>query len=482
MALDEFHILLIDDDEDDFVNIKDLLSEIQSSKYKITYKASYKEGLEAIRQNRFDACLLDYRLGEHTGIDLLHEVQGLQLVCPIIFLTGFGDFNLDLKVMQIGAAEFLVKGELTSSLLERSIRYAMKNAFDLAEIRRQKENFEALFNSTFEGIIVHCQGSVHAVNKAVGEILGYDSKEMYERLLTDFIKVNDRALLEDKLFFKSPIKLEVIAIKKDGTEVYIELSNRVFSQRGQTFELVVIRDLTERKQMEAQILQQDRLASLGFLASSLAHEIGTPLGIIRSRAELAEKKLVENPSLKQDMSVVILQIDKIAKLVHSLLHLARSKVSDFAAPVQLTQVIDDVLSFVRPELQHRQIALQLEIAEDFLVKAEPGPLGQVLLNLLVNSIHAIGESKFFDHLILLKVFAQDKTIEIVICDTGSGIEEKNMSQLFKPFFTTKELGHGTGLGLATSYKLVQSWGGKITAENNKERGATFKIRLNRFSS
>src|SRR3989344_7434205 len=199
MTLNSFKILLIDDDEDDYINLRDLVQEIRRSQYHITWKSTYSEGLAALREHKFDVCLLDYRLGTHTGLELLQEAHNLGLRFPTILLTGQSDFDLDLQAMQIGASDYLVKGELTSPLLERSIRYSIKHEMDMEELRESK----------------------------------------------------------------------------------------------------------------AQILQQDRLASLGLLASSLAHEIGTPLGIIRSRAELVEKKGVESKTLKQDMATIISQIDRV---------------------------------------------------------------------------------------------------------------------------------------------------------------------------
>lgn len=373
MAIDEYHVLLIDDDEDDYVNLRDLFREIPRNKYKITWVSSYNAGIEALNSRSFDVCLLDYRLGERTGIDLLKEINGSIQTSPIIFLTGYGDFDLDVQAMQMGAAEYLVKDQLSAPLLERTIRYTMKHAMDMQELRESK----------------------------------------------------------------------------------------------------------------AQIIQQDRLASLGLLASSLAHEIGTPMGIIRSRAELVEKKAGENETIRQDMKTIVTQIDRITKLVNSLLHLAREKKSDVAVPVNLNTAIQDVLNLIRHEFDRKSISLQIQIEDDLQVKAESGPLGQVVLNLLVNSLHAIEEAKEKGlqgpHQVTISTRPFNHSVEILIHDTGCGISKENLSQLFKPFFTTKEIGMGTGLGLATSFKLVQSWGGHMEAESQVHQGTTFKVILRRRS-
>jgi signal transduction histidine kinase len=371
MMKNEFRILLIDDDEDDFVHIQDLLNDVQSSTYEVFWQSNYSGGLKALQKEKFDACLLDYKLGEKTGIDLLGEAQARAFPCPVIFLTGLSDFELDVQAMERGASDYLVKSQLTYPLLERSIRYSIKREHDYDELKKTK----------------------------------------------------------------------------------------------------------------SQLLQKDRLASLGLLASSLAHEIGTPLGIIRSRAELIEKKEIDNVSLRKDMNVVITQIDRITKLVNSLLHLARGGKSDHVTSVQLDQVLDDVLNLLEPEFGRKNILLKKEITPGCQVKAEVGPLGQVLLNLLINAIHAIEEAKKNDinnlQEVILKVETVKNQIQISIQDSGIGISEENQIQLFKPFFTTKDIGQGTGLGLATSLGIINSWGGTISVVSQIGKGTTFTFLLSK---
>ncbi|MES2800958.1 MAG: ATP-binding protein [Bdellovibrionota bacterium] len=478
-----FRVLFIDDDEDEFVNIRDIFQEIKTSKYQITWKSSYQEGLKALQANTFDVCLLDYRLGAHTGLDLLKEAQAFDISCPVILLTGLVDRELDLQAMQIGASEYLIKNQLTAPLLERTLRYAMKNAMDMEELHEQKENFKTLLNSTFEGIFVLNKGIVQEVNYGAAEIFGYNSEEMLHRPFLDFIRKSDRSEVEEKLSSTEKFRMESIGIKKDSEEIFVELSHRLVTLKSHSYTLIAVKDLTEMKTMESQILQQDRMASLGLLASSLAHEIGTPLGIIRSRAELAVKKASDNLSLKQDMETVVTQIDRITKLVNSLLHIARTNNSDHASTVVLSKVIDDIINLIKHELDRKNITLRTLIPDDILVKAESGPLGQVLLNLLINSVHAIEEAQHNEkeqaHEILLEARSDDKNVTILVKDTGCGISEKNMKYLFKPFFTTKDVGQGTGLGLATSYKLIHSWGGKISARSKVSEGTTFEITLHK---
>ncbi len=361
--------MLIDDDEDDFVNLRDLFQEIRDSKYAITWKSNYEDGLKALQDSKFDICLLDFRLGAKTGLELLQEAQSLGLRVPSIFLTGQGDFDLDLQAMQIGASDYLVKNGLTAQLLERSVRYSIKHELDMDELRESK----------------------------------------------------------------------------------------------------------------AQILQQDRLASLGLLASSLAHEIGTPLGIIRSRAELAAKKAMSLPAVQHDMNTIITQIDRIAKLVNSLLQLARGQKSENAHAIDLNSVVEDMKTLLSHELELKEIAFNCSIGSSTTVKAESGPLSQVFLNLLVNAVHAIDEKRKTiltgKHKIEISATEENNLVKIKVSDTGCGIPELHLTQIFKPFFTTKDIGQGTGLGLATTFKLIASWGGAIAVQSTVDQGTCFEITL-----
>ncbi len=478
MNFNKIQVLLIDDDEDDYANIRGILSEIQGSKYDLTWKSSFHEGLAALQTGAFDICLLDYRLGEFTGLDLLREYKRLNLVTPVIFLTGHGDFDLDILAMQSGSADYLIKGQITAHLLERSIRYSMKNALDMKDLAEQRENFKLLFNSTFEGIVVHRQGVVADANAAAGQIFGRDPLEMVDTRLTDYVRADFHPDLLERLKNDGP-PIDVVGVKNDGSEISLTLSGRTIVLRGQKTSILAIRDLTERRQMEAQILQQDRLASLGLLASSLAHEIGTPLGIIRGRAEMVGKNADEK--LKGTMDLMTGQIDRISKLVKSLLQIARGTQSENAADVDVNAVLVDVKNLMSHELERNNIAFSVTIPPGTVVRAEAGPLGQVFLNLMVNSVHAIesarAQGRKADHKIEITCDTGGTNAKIQFKDTGCGIAEKNLRQLFKPFFTTKDIGLGTGLGLATSYRLVQSWNGTLSAESKEGQGAVFTLSL-----
>jgi PAS domain S-box-containing protein len=479
MKLREISVLLIEDDDDDFVLIRELISDIKVAKYTVTRVISYDEGRAAIRSGLYQVCLLDYRLGQKTGLELLAETNDLESRCPIVLLTGQGDISVDLEAMEAGAADYLVKDRITSEVLGRTIRYTLKQADDLLRLQEQTNNFKVLFNSTFEGILVHKDDKILDANLPCASLFGLNTGSIIGNNISSLFCGQDRPtfdlLLNDSL--KSPVELFAMT---NGEEIPIELSTREVSLRGRQVFLSAVQDLRERKQMEAQLLQQDRLASLGLLASSLAHEIGTPMGVIRGRAEMVA--LTSNSdTVKKPMEMIISQIDRITNLMRSVLQLARGKQTEAVTDVAILPVLNDVLQLLNHEFQKKNIIVKLAITGAPLVRAEPGPLGQIFLNLLVNSLYAIGDAQDSgsqsEHFISLNGADFDGEYELRIQDSGNGISAKNLTSLFKPFFSTKPIGSGTGLGLAICYKILQSWGGSIRAESPAGSGAVFIMRF-----
>jgi PAS domain S-box-containing protein len=346
------------------------------------------------------------------------------------------------------------------------------------------ESIRSLLDSTFEGIVVHdLQGVILEINRMGTEIFQYPQSEMLGSKLTDFLSEDSRHLVSDLFGSSRTITYETTGIKKDGNLIHIELSGKPYQHLGQAVKLTAIRDVTVRKQMEAQILMQDRLASVGLLASSLAHEIGTPLGVIRGRAEYLGIQTEGAPQIKKNVDIIVSQIDRVTHLIHSLLNLARGDQIRQSGEVNLQQVISEVLDLMGHELRKHSIEVQnlLTTSVCIQIRAEAEPLHQVLLNLLVNSVHAIESAiqngRKQSHLIRISVESQDNSYTLSVEDSGCGISEKNLKQLFTPFFTTKGIGLGTGLGLATSYRIVESWGGTIQVKSQEGVGTTFKIIL-----
>lgn len=350
---------------------------------------------------------------------------------------------------------------------------AVQRTETLETLRKSEETLRSLFDATFEGIVVHdLDGNIRDVNEAAAKIFDCTRSEM---LGTSILRYFDNGDPERSL--------ETEGRRKDGTTVCVEVRSKPYVYQGESVRLITIWDISSRKELEAQILMQDRLASVGLLASSLAHEIGTPLGVIRGRAEYLGIQTRNDPKIQKNVDVIISQIDRVSKLIRSLLNLARGEQIRSADEIHLNLIVSEVIEVMGHELKKGQIEIRNEVPTDSVLKvnAEAGPLHQVLLNLLVNSVHAIGtatkQGRTSGHFIRVSARDEGEQWALRIEDTGCGISSENMRNLFKPFFTTKDIGVGTGLGLATCYRIVETWGGSIQAHSEEGSGTVFQILL-----
>jgi two-component system, NtrC family, sensor histidine kinase HydH len=216
----------------------------------------------------------------------------------------------------------------------------------------------------------------------------------------------------------------------------------------------------------------------------LAHEIGTPLGVIRGRAEYLAMQVKDNAAIINNVAIITAQIDRVSGLIRSLLNLARGDSSEKIAKVSVNEAVHDVLELLAHDFKKYEIEVQCNCdkkAPPILIRGQSEKLQQVFLNLIVNAIHAIRKARedgrVKDHFIKISCNDLGTQYSINIQDSGCGISDNVKNNLFRPFFTTKNPGEGTGLGLSTSLWIVQSWAGKIEAESSEGVGTTFRIFL-----
>ncbi len=285
-------------------------------------------------------------------------------------------------------------------------------------------------------------------------------------------------------------KGEVVNQAKDGRFVPVLLTITPHKQGGKTVGYMAISvDLTERRSMERQILRQDRLASIGMLASSLAHEIGNPLGVIRGRAEIILNTLKSGvtsiDSSIQGLDTIIGQIDRIARLIESLLKLSRVPQEIRLTSVPLAGTANEVATLMAESLRQKGVVLDNRLQSSPLsVMADSQHLQQILLNLVINSVHAIEEERkrsgrTENHFVRLDArLSNANHVTLIVEDSGCGVSPEIKRRMFEPFFTTKTPGQGTGLGLAIVQRLVDEMQASIHVESEGPGlGAKFLIQF-----
>lgn len=485
-------VLLVDDDEDDFIITRDLFAECDHGRFELEWRATYATAWETLRQARHDVYLVDYRLGEQHGLELLREAVAWGCQAPIIILTGQGDHAVDVEAMKAGAADFLVKGQLTAALLERTIRYALERAHSIEALRHSEERYRLLYESNPQPMWVYDRGSlaILTVNDAAIHHYGYSREEFLGMTIQDLhLPEHLPALLEDVQARSGGCQKTSIwkQRKKDGALAEVEITTHNLVLDDHLATLVLAKDVTEHLNLEAQLRQSQKMDSIGQLAAGVAHDFNNILSVIQGHASLLLAARDVAGDTADSLAQIRLAAERAANLTRQLLTFSRRQHMQ-RKMLNLNEVINNV-AIMLERLLEANIALELRLAPQLpLINADLGMLEQILVNLSVNSRDAM------PHGGLLTLSTRATRIDepyvqshpeaspghyvlLTVADTGSGMDAQVLARIFEPFFTTKAVGKGTGLGLATVYGIVKQHHGWLEVGSQVGHGTTFKVFL-----
>jgi signal transduction histidine kinase len=249
-----------------------------------------------------------------------------------------------------------------------------------------------------------------------------------------------------------------------------------FSEQGVVHNVVCYaKNITEKKEVERRIQQTEKLVAVGQLAAGVAHEINNPLGVILCYTDLLKENNQDNAATLADITVIERHTENCRRIVADLLDFSRSRKAEInKQPASINSIIDNVLSMVHQQFLKKQINLCCTFADNipsFLVDSRR--MKQVLLNLIMNAGQAIGSGGD----ITIRTRTENSSVLVEIEDSGPGISKDILDKIFDPFFSTKEPGEGTGLGLSVSYGIIQEHDGEISVQSSPGHGALFTIRL-----
>jgi signal transduction histidine kinase len=229
----------------------------------------------------------------------------------------------------------------------------------------------------------------------------------------------------------------------------------------------------ELHEAQAQLTQQEKMASLGLMAAGIAHEIGNPLTSISSMAQVIKRR-IDDEKIVEFVNNILSNIDRISLIVRELVDFSRPSSLD-ASIVSVNEIVNSAVGIVKYDKRSRHIHFNLELDRNLPKTFLVGDyLLQVLINILINAVDA---SENFNNEINVSSKLVSKNIKIQIEDKGCGIDKEKLNRIFEPFFTTKEVGKGTGLGLTVSYGIIKKFGGEIKVKSEIEKGSTFEIML-----
>ena len=345
-----------------------------------------------------------------------------------------------------------------------------------------ENKYRRIFEVSRDMILVSKKdGLIVDMNPAGYKMLGYNKSEFFDKekyFQNVFAKDADwttiQKTLEEKGFISS---FEIELKRKDDSHIRCLLSGSLDRDSSETEDTIhfLVKDIEQRKLIENQMAQTDKLASIGQLSAGIAHGINNPLGIILGYTQL----LIRDEGVESERYADLKIIEKHAKncrsLVEDLLNFARSSQTE-KEEIKIHEAMDEVLNFI----QHHSELYNIEIEKDYDTNIPPllldeKKIKQVLMNLIMNAKHAVGKSGAIR--LSTAYNRSNRQVTIKIADTGYGIEKKNISRIFDPFFTTKSTGEGTGLGLSVSYGIIKNHGGNISVESEPGKGTTFTVVL-----
>jgi two-component system, cell cycle sensor histidine kinase and response regulator CckA len=483
-------VLLVDDDEDEHVIIRGLLDDCRQDAFQLEWVPTFEAGLEALRQRRHELLLVDHHLGGHFGLELLQGPAATEPRPPIIILTGQGDHDLDVAAMKAGAADFLVKGELTPSLLERAIRYALERAHSVEVLKQSEERYRVLFEDNPQPMLVYDRRSLAllTVNRAAIAHYGYSRAEFLTLSLRDLHLPEHLPALELSVNSLPTPERHPGTWKhrrKDGSLIDVEITTHDLNFDARPARLVLAADVTERLRLEEQLRQAQKMESVGQLAAGVAHDFNNLLTVIQGQASLLLSDQQLPPRFEEALTAIQTGAERAANLTRQLLTFSRRQVMQ-PTLLDLNQLTRNLGGMLR-RLLGDDIEVDFHLAPVLpALEADVGMVEQIILNLSVNGRDAMAEGgrlTIRTRVMELTAPATPNGAEVrpglyvglEVTDTGCGMDAQTVSHIFEPFFTTKEVGKGTGLGLSTVYGIVKQHQGWIEVASQPGQGTTFRV-------
>lgn len=462
-------VLLVDDDEDDFILTSAYFNDLTNWKFKLDWCSTYEQAVHSLSNCKHDIYIFDYLLGSKNGIELINEALGLNCQEPIILLTGKGDEQIAIEALRLGAADYLVKSELEPTILERSIRYALERTKVVNALRQSERRYRRIFEESKDMLFISdLDGNILDFNDASALLTGFEPEEIQKKNVLEFFENEEFAPIWVRIQNNVEVSnLEIRFLAKDGQKKYGIFSATIESDQGFNYVQGRIHDVTLQRQTERERLFSEKLAVTSRLVRMLAHEVRNPLTNVNLSAEQLESELEDN-ELTFYIDIIKRNCNRINNLITQLLQSSRP--NEFTLEKNsLHKVLDDTLDTALDRLQLKKVRIEkFYEEEDIRMPLNTEMFKIAVLNLITNAIEAMEYCKGILRVTTRRV---EQDIQVLISDNGTGISEENMAKIFEPYYTGKK--EGMGIGLASTLNIVQSHRGRIDVQSEVGSGTVF---------
>jgi histidine kinase len=419
-------------------------------------------------------------------------------ICPVIktFEDGQPHYSEEAAVNKDGTEAYWMVRTSPIKNAEGEVIAAMEMSLDLTHVRflereaqKSEEKYRTIFNTIPNPVFVLDGDTLKILdcNDSVTAVYGFHKEEILMSSFTDFFEEGEREEISSKI--KSVNVLDrARQIRKDGMAIYVNIRVSMSEYSGQKVFLVTTSDITMRLMAEQQLIQASKMATLGEMATGVAHELNQPLSVIKTassflKRKVAKKEAIEDKIMQTMAGEIDSHVDRASKIITHMREFGRK--SEVAKEkVQVNGVLKRALELFSQQLKLREIEVIQDLEENLpVIWADSNRLEQVFVNLLINARDAIekrwekGNQKEASKRILLRTQMKDGMVTVEVTDTGTGIPESILDKIFEPFFTTKNVGKGTGLGLSISYGIVQDYDGIIKVNTEEGEGTTFIVQF-----
>jgi histidine kinase len=420
------------------------------------------------------------------------------VICPVekTFEDGLSHFSEERGVNKDGTPTHWIVNTSPIKNDQGEIVAAMEMSLDVTqtkileeELEKSEKKYYAIFDNIPNPVFVLDMDTLEILdcNASVEGVYGYKKDEVIARSFLELFRPEEQDHYKTLIKTTSIIN-QVRHLNKDGGSLFVNIRISPSEYPGEKVYLVTTSDITQRLETEQQLIQASKMATLGEMATGVAHELNQPLSVIKTASRFFMKKINKKEKIEDEVLFTLSEeidtyVDRATKIINHMRQFGR-KSDTTLEKVRINAVLEKALEILGQQLKVRGVEVVWDLEPELpLILADPDRLEQVFVNLLINARDAMNEK--WQSLqpqkevkqISLKTRSDGKEITVEIRDTGPGIEQAILERIFEPFFTTKKVGQGTGLGLSISYGIIQDCKGSIQAVSRKDEGAGFIIKF-----